>query len=144
MIYVPPKVKYSEFWEPIRCEGLFKGKPVPVRDEAWTSKKVRGILVELLLQNHKCFVQLSFSGEDKLKRRNKVIELFTKNEYEYELLEAPKSARIKFPVLGKGKKDCEHWPEIRENLTKLVADIYNKIKESDTYIDEKHFQSSCQ
>ena len=124
MIDVPPKVKYSEFWEPIRREGLFKGKPVPVRDEAWISKKVRGILVELLLQNHKCFVQLSFSGEDRLKRRNKVIELFPKNEYE--------SARIKFPVLDKGKKDCEHWPEIRENLTKLGADIYNKIKESDT------------
>ena len=57
----PGPDKYSEFWEPIRREGLFKGKPVPVRDEAWISKKVRGILVELLLQNHKCFVQLSFS-----------------------------------------------------------------------------------
>ena len=28
------KGNYSEFWEPIRREGLFKGKPVPVRDEA--------------------------------------------------------------------------------------------------------------
>jgi len=131
VIDVPPKVKYSEFWEPIRREGLFKGKPVPVRDEAWISKKVRGILVELLLQNHKCFVQLSFSGEDRLKRRNKVIELFPKNEYEYELHEAPKSARIKFPVLDKGKKDRNDWPKIQEELTNLGTDIYNRINESE-------------
>jgi len=124
------KVKYSEFWEPIRREGLFKGKPVPIRDEAWVAKGVRGILVELILQDHKCLVQVSCKGEDRLERRRNIIRLFPKNEYEYKVHESPKSARVRFPVLDKGKKDREHWPEMREELTKFGTDIYNKIKES--------------
>ncbi len=129
VIDVPPKVEFSEFWEPIRREGLFRGKPVPVRDEAWIAKGIKGVTLILQLHNHACFVLLVFKGEDRLKRRNKVIEFFPKNEYEYELHESPKSARIKFPVLDKGKKDRNDWPKIQEELTKLGTDIYNRIKE---------------
>ncbi len=36
--------KYSEFWEPIRQgDGLFSGKPVPLRDEGWICKTIRGV-----------------------------------------------------------------------------------------------------
>lgn len=125
-----PEPRRSEFWEPIRREGLFKGKPVPIRDEAWIGKGVRGIFVELILQDHKCLVQVSCNGEDRLERRRNIIRLFPKNEYEYKVHESPKYARVRFPVLDKGKKDREHWPEMREKLTKLGTDIYNKIKES--------------
>jgi len=103
---------------------------VPIRDEAWISKKVKGILVILLLQNHKCFVQLAFGGEDRLKHRKKIMQLFPKSEYEYEVYDSPKAARVTFPVLDKGKKDREDWPEMRKELTKLGTDIYNKIKKS--------------
>ena len=130
VIAVSEDVGYSEFWEPIRREGLFKGKPVPIRDEAWVAKGVRGILVELILQDHKCLVQVSCKGEDRLERRRNIIRLFPKNEYEYKVHESPKSARVRFPVLDKGKKDREHWPEMREKLTKLGTDIYNKMEES--------------
>lgn len=124
-------VEYSEFWEPIRKEGLFAGKPVPVRDERWIGKGIKGISLLLQLQNNACSVLLSFQGDDRLERRNNVLELFPDNEYTYELRESPKFANIVFPVLNKGKKDKEHWPEIQEKLTNLGAQIYNSIKDSD-------------
>jgi hypothetical protein len=33
--------------------------------------------------------------------------------------------------MDKGKQDKEHWPVIREKLTKIGTEIYDKIKESD-------------
>lgn len=36
-------IDYSEFWEPIRKEGLFSGKPVPLKDEGWVVKGIKGI-----------------------------------------------------------------------------------------------------
>jgi hypothetical protein len=125
------KSDYSEFWEPIRRDGLFSGKPVPVRDEGWIGKGIKGINLLLQLHNHSCSVLLGFQGDTRIERRESVLELIPKEEYEYELRESPKFANILFPVLDKGKKDKEHWPEIREKLTKLGAEIYNKIKESD-------------
>ena len=125
-------VEYSEFWEPIRRSGLFAGKPVPVRDEGWIGKGIKGISLLLQLHNHACSVLLSFQGEDRLDRRAKVIELFPETEYTYELRESPKFANIIFPILDKGKKDHDHWSDIREKLTKIGEDVYNKIKESDS------------
>jgi len=125
-------VEYSEFWEPIRKSGLFAGKPVPVRDEGWIGKGIKGISLLLQLHNHACSVLLSFQGNERLDRRTKVLELFPGTEYTYELRESPKFASIIFPVLDKGKKDHDHWPDIREKLTKFGEDVYNKIKESDT------------
>jgi len=124
-------VEYSEFWEPIRRSGLFVGKPVPIRDEGWIAKGIKGISLLLQLHNHACSVLLSFQGEDRLDRRAKIVELFPETEYNYELHESPKFANIIFPVLDKGKKDHDHWSEIREELTKLGENVYNKIKESD-------------
>ena len=123
-------IEYSEFWEPIRKEGLFSGKPVPLRDEGWVGKGIKGITLLLQLHNHACSVLLSFQGENRQERRSAVVELFSKDAYEYELRESPKFANIMFPVMNKGKKDKEDWPIIRENLTQLGAEIYNKIKES--------------
>ena len=125
-------VEYSEFWEPIRKNGLFAGKPVPLRDEGWIGKGVRGVSLLLQLHNHACSVLLSFQGEDRLDRRAEVIELFPEPEYTYELGESPKFAKVLFPVLDKGRKDPDHWPEIREKLTALGESIYNRIKESDS------------
>ncbi len=122
---------YSEFWEPIRRDGLFSGKPVPVRDEGWIGKGIKGINLLLQLHNHACSVLLGFQGDTRIERRESVMELFPKDKYEYELRESPKFANILFPVLDRGKKDKEQWSEIREKLTKLGAEIYNKIKESD-------------
>ncbi|MBT3255800.1 MAG: hypothetical protein HN366_04975 [Deltaproteobacteria bacterium] len=124
-------VEYSEFWEPIRRSGLFAGKPVPVRDEGWIGKGIKGISLLLQFHNHACSVLLSFQGEDRLDRRTKVLELFPETEWKYELRESPKFASIIFPVLDKGKKDRDHWPDIREKLTTIGEAVYSKIKESD-------------
>ncbi len=124
-------VEYSEFWEPIRKSGLFAGKPVPVQNESWIGKGVKGIVLNLMLGNRHCSVTVYFDGEDKLDRRAKVIELFPETDYTYELGESPKSAKIVFSVLPKGKKDRDSWDEIRAALTSLGEEIYNKIKDSD-------------
>jgi hypothetical protein len=125
-------VEYSEFWEPIRKgDSIFAGKSVPKRDEGWIMKVVRGVNVVLELRNHGCSVSLSFSGDDREERRTKVMELFPEGEYEYELGESKKFTWARFPVLDKGKKDPEHWPEIREKLVARGTDIYNKIDSSD-------------
>jgi len=126
----PKKEKYSEFWAPIRKEGLFKGKPVPIRDEGWIAKNIKGINISLYLRNHKCSIPLSLKGPDRKDRRDKVAKLFPKSKYEYEVRESSKFAIIEFPVLDKGMKDRKDWPEIRKELTKLGTDIYNKIRES--------------
>ncbi len=124
-------VEYSEFWEPIRKDGLFAGKPVPLRHERWISKRFRGVELTLHLNNHKCFIKLWFYGEDRLERRNEVIELFQESGYDYQYEETPRNASVRFPVLDKGKKDHEDWHEIREKLVSIGTDIYNRINESD-------------
>jgi hypothetical protein len=124
-------VEYSEFWEPVRKDGLFAGKPVPLRDEGWIGKGIRGISLELHFQSNRTYVLTSFRGDNRYERREAAIELFPEDEFEYELRESPKFANIVFPVMDKGKKDKEHWPEIREKLTGKASVIYYKLQESD-------------
>jgi hypothetical protein len=123
--------EYSEFWEPIRREGLFAGKPVLLRDEPWIAKGVRGITLILQLRNHSAAVQLSFKGDDRRERRDRILTLFPASDYSCELHESAKFAAINFPVIDKGKKDRSEWPEIREKLVSLGTDIYNSIDKSD-------------
>jgi hypothetical protein len=89
-----PSPEYSEFWETIRKEGLFKGKPVPIKDEGWIGKGIKGLYILLVLHNHACEVKLWFRGEDRLDRRKKIIALFPKTKYEYRLHESPKEKKI--------------------------------------------------
>ena len=125
------EVGYSEFWAPIRTgDSLFAGKPVPIRNEGWIPKDIRTIGVNLHLNNHDCYVLLIFKGSNPKERRNKVMTLFPKPDYSWEYKSSPKETKVKFPVLGKGKKDRDDWDEIREKLVSMGTDIYNKINES--------------
>ena len=123
---------YSEFWAPIReGDGLFAGKPVLIRDDGYISKSTRGVDVYLHLNNHQCYIRLWIRGENRLEHRDKVKELFRESNYEYKDRDTAAYATLIFPVLDKGRKDQEAWPEIREKLVSLGTDIYNKINESD-------------
>lgn len=124
-------VEYSEFWAPIRDSGLFAGKPVPLRDEAWIGKSVRGIGLKLRLNKHNCSVLLYFSGDERLGRRLAVQELFAGTDLDFELHESPKFANLIFPVLDKGRQDHEDWPLIRQQLTETGERIYRMIEDSD-------------
>lgn len=124
----------SEFWAPIRngeFGELFKGKPVPIRDEGWIAKTTRNISVCLFLTNQRCYVQLYFGGENRSERREEIMALFPESDYTWEYRDSPKQIKAQFPVLDKGKKDQDHWDEIREKLVAMGTDIYNKINESD-------------
>ena len=122
-------VEYSEFWEPIRRDGLFAGKPVPVRDEGWIRKDIRNVGVCLYLNNQRCYIQLYFQSSE---HRDKIMALFPESDYSYEYKNSPKEIKVQFPVLDKGKNNRDDWPEIREKLVNMGTDIYNKINESDT------------
>ena len=121
---------YSEFWAPIR-EGklgeVFKGKPVPIRDEGWIRKDIRNTGVSLYLTNQRCYVRLYFKDTN---HREEVMTLFPKPNYDYEYDDSPKETKVVFPVLDKGKKNRDDWDEIREKLVAIGTDIYNKINES--------------
>ena len=126
-------IEYSEFWAPIRngeYGELFAGRPVPLSNENWISKAIRNIAVALYLTNQRCYVQLYFQGEERLERRDRVMALFSKSDYDYEDNDSPNQIRVQFSVLNKGKNDREDWDEIREKLVNMGTDIYNKINES--------------
>ena len=123
---------YSEFWTPIRngeFGELFAGKPVLIHNEGWISKGIRGVNMSLNILKHSCSVRLNFTGENKVERRDEIMQLFPEADYKYEYRVSPKEANVIFPALDKGKKDPEHWPEIREKLVAMGTDIYNKINE---------------
>ncbi|MDE0400124.1 MAG: hypothetical protein OXL96_20190 [Candidatus Poribacteria bacterium] len=123
---------YSEFWAPIReDDGLFSGKPVLIRNDGYISRGTRGVDVCLCLTNHQCYIRLWIPGKSRLERRNKVKELFQKSNYEYKDRDTTSYATLIFPVLDKGRKDQDTWPEMRKKLVSMGTDIYTKINESD-------------
>ena len=124
--------EYSEFWAPIRARGLFAGKQVPVNRAGAIGKTVKGVQLTLQLRKHRCYVQLSFKGEDRRERRKDIVKLFPNSQYDYRLREAPKSVSVIFPVFDdKGMGNREDWDEVREKLVAMGTEIYNKIYESD-------------
>jgi hypothetical protein len=124
-------IEYSEFWEPVRKSGLFAGKPIPIKDEGWLSKSIRGVDLCLQTQQRSCSITLYFKGDDRIVRRDKVAELFPPTEYNFEIGESPKFAKIYFPVIEKGKENRDDWPEIRDKLVQFGEGIYKKIQSSD-------------
>ena len=130
--------EHSEFWEPIRrgdLGELFAGKSVLVRNERSIIKRVHGVEMLLLLNNHSCKIQLRFKEEDReedrVERRDAIKDLFRESGYDWAEKETSKYASILFHVLNKGKIDRNDWPEIREKLVGMGTDIYNRINESE-------------
>lgn len=124
----------SEFWAPIRRGELgevFKGKPVPIKDERLLDKRTRGVQMTLRLNKNHCSIRLRFQEKNRLERRDEIMELFPKSQYSYEYKEADESVSVVFFVLKKGIDDRDDWDEIREKLVNMGTDIYNKINESD-------------
>lgn len=122
----------SEFWAPIReGDGLFAGKPVFIRNDGYISETTRGVQVCLHLTNHQCYIRLWIRGKNRLEHLDKVKELFRESNYEYKDRNTATFATLMFPVLDKGRKDQDAWPEMRKKLVTMGTDIYNKINESD-------------
>ena len=129
-----PKPEGSEFWAPIRrgeFGALFAGKPVPVRDDGWISKRIRGVELILSFRKNCSYVSFLCRGENRIERRDEIIALFPEADYDYSPRESSQRAGFKFPVINKGKDHPEDWGEIREKLVAMGTDIYDKIKESD-------------
>ena len=129
-----PEVKQSEFWQPIRAGefgALFAGKPVPVRDDGWISKRIRGVELILSFRQNHSYVSFLCRGENRIERRDEIIALFPEADYDYSPHESPQRAGFRFPVINKGKDHPEDWDEIRKKLVAMGTDIYNKIDESD-------------
>lgn len=124
--------EYSEFWAPIRKqEGPFAGKQVPINRDGAIAKTVKRVRLTLQLRKHRCYVQLSFKGENRLERRDDIVKLLQKSQYDYRLSEARKSVSVTFPVLDKGRENRDDWDEIRDKLVAKGTKIYDKIYESE-------------
>jgi hypothetical protein len=126
----PGDVDCIEFWKPIRTEsnGLFAGKPA---DASRIYKQIRGIELALGVLAHECRVELTFDGENRQERRDNALKFLAAVKYPHDLRESTDWVSVRFRVLDKGIKDPDNWPEIREKLTQLGAEIYNKLKDSD-------------
>ena len=125
--------EYSEFWDPIRAGELgelFSGPPKGIHNQGWMGKTIGGVEVWLRLTNRKCYVRLYFLGPNYFERRDQIMALFPKSDYDYEYKDTPKVTTVIFPVLDKGKNDRDDWDEIREKLVAMGTEIYNKINES--------------
>ena len=126
-------LEYKEFWAPIlqgELGKLFAGKPESDHNYGWLCKTIRNdIEMWLRCTSQHCYIQLYFQSPE---HRDKIMALFPKSDYDYENTDNSTEIRVKFPVLDKGKKDRDDWPEIREKLVSMGTDIYNKINESDT------------
>ena len=128
-----PEVKQSEFWQPVRAGelgALFAGKPVPVGDDGWISKRIRGVELILSFRKNRSYVSFLCRGENRIERRDKIIALFPETDYDYSPHESPQRSGFRFPVINKGKDHPEDWDEIRKKLVAMGTDIYDKIDES--------------
>ncbi|MYG07861.1 hypothetical protein F4167_14855, partial [Candidatus Poribacteria bacterium] len=106
---------YSEFWAPIRngeFGELFAGRPVPISNDGWIGETI----------NQRCYIQLDFRGENHSERRNKIMTLFPESEYDYEYKDTTLIVSAMFPVIDKGRKDQDAWPEMREKLVAMGTD----------------------
>ena len=127
----------SELWAPVRrgeFGPVFAGRPVAQKYEREIAKGIRGSSITLCVNNRACYIHLTFNEsdvEERIRRREQAMTLFPESEYVYEFVETPLRARARFPVLDKGLQDVEDYDEIREALTRLGTEIYNKISESD-------------
>ncbi len=127
--------KYDEFWAPIRSGELgelFAGPPLSVHNKGWMGNKtIPGVEVWLRLTNQKCYIRLYFLEPNPVERRDEIMPLFPKSDYNYEYKDTPQLTTVIFCVLDKGKNDRDDWDEIRGALVTMGTDIYNKIKQSD-------------
>lgn len=124
---------YSEFWQPIRSGEfgeLFAGKPVPVGDDGWISKQIRGVEIILSFRKNRSYVSFFCCEENRIERREEIIALFPEADYDYYYHESTKRAGVRFPVINKGKDHPDDWDEIRQKLVAMGTEIYNKINES--------------
>ena len=124
----------SEFWAPIRrgeFGELFAGQPVPIGNDGSISKHIHGVEVILSFRKNRSYVSFLCTGENRIERRDEIIALFSKADYDYYPRESPQRAGFGFDIINKGKDHPEDWDEIREKLVTMGTDIYNKIKESD-------------
>ncbi|MDE0322911.1 MAG: hypothetical protein OXN27_03245 [Candidatus Poribacteria bacterium] len=124
----------SEFWAPIRrgeFGELFAGRPIPIGEDGWISKQIRGVEIILSFRKNRSYVSFLCKEENRIERRDEIIALFPEADYNYYPRESDKRAGFGFHVINKGKDHPKDWDEIREKLVAMGTDIYNKINESD-------------
>ena len=123
-------VEYSEFWAPIREKGLFSGKPVPVSNDGWISKSIRGINISLWLTKGRSGIGLGLQGENRVERRDKLAEFMASEGYNFNKSDSAKFSNLTLELLDKGKNDIGSWEEIRESMLRTGTAIYELLLKS--------------
>ncbi len=123
-------IEYSDFWIPIRENGLFSGKPVR-KGDSWITKGVKSAGIDLVVNNSNSMVKLSYRGDDHVDKRDSAYEILAELDYEMVKHNSDKYSYVIFPVMDKGMKHIKHWDKIREKLMKIGTDVYNMIYKSD-------------
>ena len=125
------EVEYSEFWAPIRAQGLFAGRPVPKRDEGFIIKGIRGALLTLYVNKRSANIKVEYKNEDRVEKRDRAFQLFQEHGLNLQMSkhDTPQYSQIIFPIIDKGRADIDSWEEIRNQLVAKGTLIYNKLSQ---------------
>ena len=115
----------SEFWKPIRSQGLFAGRPVP-EGESWISKALRGIAISLIANVGATKVQVEWPL-DRIGERDAYLEKFS--DYDVHPRETGRVAMIEIPIFDFGRGERGRWEEVRSRLVDVGSAAYEIIRQ---------------
>ena len=113
----------SEFWAPIRTQGVFSGAPLKEGDN-WISKSIKGVAVILCGYKSKIKVEVHWPL-DRTEERDAYLNRFS--SYETSQRETQLVAIIEIPLFNFGRTEVERWDEIRTRLVDVGTDAYEII-----------------
>lgn len=115
----------SEFWVPIRAQGLFTGSPVREGDN-WITKSIRGVTVYLFAYQNTIKVQVDWPL-DRAAERDAYLPKF--EDYEASSRETGATAIIEIPLFDFGRNEVDRWDEIRTRLVEVGTSAFEIISQ---------------
>ena len=115
----------SEFWVPIRTQGLFTGAPVREGDN-WITKSIRGVTVILFAYKNSIKVQVDWPLERAVER-DAYLQIF--EDYGASSRETGTTAIIEIPLFDIGRNDVDRWDEIRPRLVEVGTSAFEIISQ---------------
>lgn len=119
-----PGAEFSQFWAPIRKQGIFAGRPVPDGD-SWIQKSVSGVAIQLVANKGSTIVRACWPITNTIARDACAERL--KSDFTVEIRDINSGALIEIQVLPFGTAETDRWDEIREKLLDVGGRVYRIV-----------------
>jgi len=117
--------EFSEFWAPIRASSFFSGRPVPVRDDSWVGRSIRGVQVMLWADKQSTKVQAVWPIE-RIEERDEHAKKAAPPLNPISR-ETGKAAVFEISLLDRGQSNVQLWDETREKLVQAGEEVFKII-----------------